>query len=96
MLRKVLFALFALLLIIQLFRPEKNDSNDATYEISKKYLVPDDVAVCDEDVASELLFEPSGRNSLDHWVDHRHKRRGLKGLAPNLQFTDSSKEVSVP
>ena len=45
MLKKILFILLAVLLIIQLFRPEKNDSNDSTYGVKKKYVVPDEVAL---------------------------------------------------
>ena len=45
MLKKILLTLLALFLIIQLFRPEKNNSNDLTYAVSKKYEVPEEVAM---------------------------------------------------
>lgn len=41
--KKVLFILIAILVIIQFFRPEKNQSNDETYGIHTKYPVPEDV-----------------------------------------------------
>ncbi len=45
MFKKILLALLALFLIIQLFRPEKNNSNDLTNAVTKKYEVPEEVAV---------------------------------------------------
>ena len=45
MFKKLLLALLALFLIIQLFRPEKNNSNDLTNAVTKKYDVPEEVAV---------------------------------------------------
>ena len=45
MFKKILLALLALFLIIQLFRPEKNNSNDLTNAITIKYEVPEEVAV---------------------------------------------------
>jgi hypothetical protein len=43
MLKKILIALVILLVVIQFFRPEKNTSNDMTYDITTKYEVPDHV-----------------------------------------------------
>ena len=43
MLKKILIGLGVVLILIQFFRPDKNDSNDQTYDISKKYEVPNDV-----------------------------------------------------
>jgi hypothetical protein len=43
MLKKILIALVILLVVIQFFRPDKNDSNDQTYAISTKYEVSDHV-----------------------------------------------------
>ncbi len=43
MIKKILIALGIILIIIQFFRPEKNESNDLTYDISTKYSVPEDV-----------------------------------------------------
>lgn len=43
MVRKVLIVLLVLLVVIQFFRPERNESNDLTYDISTKYEVPEAV-----------------------------------------------------
>lgn len=43
MIKKILIALIAIFLIIQFFRPEKNNSNDLTHDVSKKYEVPQEV-----------------------------------------------------
>lgn len=43
MLRKILLALLALLVIIQFFRPERNLSNDNTAGVSTRYAIPDSV-----------------------------------------------------
>lgn len=43
MLKKILLILVVLFVVIQFFRPEKNDTNDLTYAISTKYEVPDEV-----------------------------------------------------
>lgn len=44
MLKKVLLGLGIVLIIIQFIRPDKNESNDLTYDVSTKYEVPDDVS----------------------------------------------------
>lgn len=43
MVKKILIGLGIVLIIIQFIRPDKNDSNDLTYDISTKYTVPEDV-----------------------------------------------------
>ena len=43
MLKKILIGLGIVLIIIQFIRPEKNESNDLTYDISTKYEVSNDV-----------------------------------------------------
>jgi hypothetical protein len=92
MLRKVLFVLLALLLIIQLFRPEKNDSNDATYEVAKKYQVPDDVAVVLQNACNDCHSNNTkypwyaNIQPAIWWLDH-HVKDGKKDL--NLsEFTN--------
>lgn len=44
MIKKILIAVVAILVLIQFIRPEKNVSNDHTYDISKKYDIPADVS----------------------------------------------------
>ncbi|MGB5666507.1 MAG: heme-binding domain-containing protein [Maribacter sp.] len=43
MLKKVLIGLGIILIIIQFIRPDKNESNDLTNDITTKYPVPEDV-----------------------------------------------------
>ncbi len=43
MLKKILLGFGVVLVLIQFIRPDKNVSNDLTYDISKKYTVPEDV-----------------------------------------------------
>ena len=43
MIKKILLALLVLLIIIQFFRPDKNESNDQTYAVSTMYKVPQEV-----------------------------------------------------
>jgi hypothetical protein len=44
MLKKIAISVFAILLIIQFFRPERNLTNDLSYDVSTKYKVPEEVA----------------------------------------------------
>jgi hypothetical protein len=43
MIKKILIVLAIAFIAIQFFQPEKNDTNDLTYDISTKYQIPDDV-----------------------------------------------------
>ena len=43
MYKKILLVLGLIFILIQFIRPDKNDSNDMTYDISKKYNVPERV-----------------------------------------------------
>jgi len=43
--KKIAIALVSVFIIIQFFRPAKNLSNDLTYDVSTKYLIPDSVQV---------------------------------------------------
>jgi hypothetical protein len=45
MLKKILLALVAILIIIQFFRPERNLSDDKTYHVATKYAVPENVSI---------------------------------------------------
>ncbi|TDB64127.1 heme-binding domain-containing protein [Arundinibacter roseus] len=44
MIKKIALGLLAILVMIQFIRPEKNVSDDRTYDISTAYAIPDDVA----------------------------------------------------
>lgn len=43
MIKKILLVLLVLFVVIQFFRPDKNESNDQTYAVSTAYKVPDEV-----------------------------------------------------
>jgi len=43
MLKKILLGLVLVLVVIQFFRPERNESNDQTFAIATKYTVPQEV-----------------------------------------------------
>lgn len=43
MVKKILLGLGAVLILIQFIRPEKNLSDDRTYDVSTKYAMPEDV-----------------------------------------------------
>ena len=45
MLKKFFLVLGLAFIVIQFFRPEKNESNDSTYAITTKYTVPNEVQV---------------------------------------------------
>ena len=63
MLKKILLGLLALFLIIQLFRPEKNDSNDLTNVVTKKYDVPEEVAV----ILKNACYDCHTNNTVYPW-----------------------------
>ena len=41
--KKIALTLIGLLIVIQFIHPERNTSNDNTYAISNKYIIPDHV-----------------------------------------------------
>ncbi len=43
MIKKIAIGLLVVLIVIQFFRPEKNNSNDRTYDIATSYTVPQEV-----------------------------------------------------
>ncbi len=79
MLRKIMLALLIVFIAIQFIRPEKNLSNDNTFDISTKYTVPTDVAnvlkVACNDCHSNITAYPWYNNiqpvafMLSHHVD---------------------------
>ena len=80
MLKKILLGLLAVFIIIQFFRPDKNNSNDETYALAKKYEVPENVnhvlKVACNDCHSNLTRYPWYANVqpvawwLDGHIDH--------------------------
>jgi hypothetical protein len=85
MLKKILIALVAILLIIQVFRPEKNISDINTYGIATKYQVPADVdqvlkSACN-DCHSNLTSYPwyADIQPVAWWLDN-HVQEGKSEL----------------
>lgn len=76
MIKKILIGLLILLIVIQFIKPEKNDSNDMTYDISKKYEVPAEVdhllKVSCNDCHSNNTVYPwySNVQPVAWWLDH--------------------------
>jgi hypothetical protein len=85
MLKKILIGLGIVLIIIQFIRPDKNDSNDLTYDISTKYMIPNDVnhllQVSCNDCHSNKTEYPWYANvqPIAWWIDH-HIDDGKKHL----------------
>ena len=93
MLKKILIGLGILLIIIQFIRPEKNESNDLTNDISNKYEVPADVnhllQVSCNDCHSNKTEYPWYANiqPVAWWLDD-HIQDGKK----DLNFSDFTKK----
>lgn len=85
MIKKILIGLGGILIIIQFIRPDKNESNDLTYDISTKYEVPGDVnnlmQVSCNDCHSNKTEYPWYANvqPVAWWLDH-HVDDGKKHL----------------
>ncbi len=63
MVRKILIGLGVLLLVIQFIHPDKNDSNDLTYDINTKYLIPASV----KDVFKVACSDCHTNNTVYPW-----------------------------
>ncbi len=63
MLKKILIGLLLVLVVIQFFRPEKNDSNDETYAITTKYDVPKEV----DDILRVSCNDCHSNNTVYPW-----------------------------
>lgn len=93
MLKKIVIGLGIVLIIIQFIRPEKNESNDLTYDISTKYQVPSDVnnlmQVSCNDCHSNKTEYPwySNVQPVAWWLDH-HVDDGKK----HLNFSEFTKK----
>ena len=76
MIKKILIGLAIVLVVIQFIKPQKNDSNDSTYDISKKYEVPAEVdhilKVSCNDCHSNNTVYPWYANvqPVAWWLDH--------------------------
>ena len=92
MLKKILIGLGIVLIVIQFIHPDKNESNDLTYDISTKYEVPNDVnhllQVSCNDCHSNKTEYPWYVNvqPVAWWLDH-HVDDGKK----HLNFSEFTK-----
>jgi hypothetical protein len=85
MFRKILLALLALFLVIQLFRPEKNNSNDLTNAVTKKYDVPEEVALilknaCNDCHTNNTVYPWYGNVQPVAWWLDEHVKDGKRHL----------------
>jgi signal recognition particle subunit SEC65 len=61
--KKILIGLLAILVIIQFFRPAKNDSNDQANSIDTKYPVPENVAT----ILKSACYDCHSNNTVYPW-----------------------------
>ena len=66
MLKKILIVLGAVLILIQFIRPDRNLSNDLTYDISTKYPVPDEVF----DILKGACYDCHSNKTEYHWYSY--------------------------
>lgn len=92
MIKKILMGILIVFVIIQFIRPDKNDSNDETYDIATKYEVPKEVSqilkVSCNDCHSNQTRYPwySNIQPVAWWLDH-HVTDGKK----HLNFSEFTK-----
>ncbi|GAB3504609.1 heme-binding domain-containing protein [Emticicia fontis] len=97
MIKKILLGLGVILILIQFIRPEKNESNEKTHDISTKYAVPTNVnhllAVACNDCHSNKTTYPwySQIQPVAWWMNH-HIEEG-KGELNFSTFT--SRPIAV-
>lgn len=66
MIKKTILILVAGLIIIQFFRPEKNDSNEETYGIATQYTVPDEI----NEILSTACNDCHSNNTVYPWYSN--------------------------
>jgi len=83
--KKIALTLIGLLIIIQFIHPERNTSNDNTYAISKKYIIPDHVNTiltnaCNDCHTNQSTYPwYSNIQPVGFWLDH-HIEEGKEHL----------------
>jgi hypothetical protein len=85
MIKKILLALLVLLLIIQFFKPEKNESDDRTADISTKYEVPEKVTLilknaCNDCHSNRTRYPWYANVQPVAWWLDEHIKDGKRGL----------------
>lgn len=92
MLKKVLIGLGIILIIIQFIRPDKNESNDLTNDITTKYPVPEDVnhllqVSCNDCHSNKTVYPWYANVQPVAWWLNDHVVDGKK----HLNFSDFTK-----
>jgi hypothetical protein len=85
MIKKILLALLVLLVIIQFFRPDKNETNDQTYALSANYKVPQEVAeilqvACNDCHSNKTVYPWYANFQPSAWWLDEHVQDGKKHL----------------
>ncbi|HMB63205.1 MAG TPA: heme-binding domain-containing protein [Eudoraea sp.] len=85
MLKKILIGLLVTLVIIQFFRPEKNESNDMTHAIIKKYELPEEVGqimkvACNDCHSNKTVYPWYGHVQPVAWWINGHIKDGKRHL----------------
>jgi hypothetical protein len=85
MIKKILLALLVLLVIIQFFRPDKNETNDQTYALSTNYKVPQEVAeilqvACNDCHSNKTEYPWYANFQPSAWWLDEHVQDGKKDL----------------
>ena len=83
--KKIALGIIGLLIVIQFIHPERNTSNDNTYAISKKYLIPDHVNTiltnaCTDCHSNQSTYPwYSNIQPVGFWLNH-HTNEGKEHL----------------
>jgi hypothetical protein len=85
MAKKILLGLLILLVAIQFFRPERNESGDSTYAISEKYEVPAEVnqllgVACNDCHSNKTVYPWYANVQPVAWFLDDHIRDGKRHL----------------
>jgi hypothetical protein len=85
MIKRILFGLGVILIAIQFVRPEKNLSDDRTYDISTKYPVPNDVKMilevaCNDCHSNKTVYPWYSNIQPVAWMLDEHVVDGKKHL----------------
>lgn len=85
MTKKILLGLGIVLIAIQFIRPEKNESNDKTYDISTKYVIPANVnhlleVACNDCHSNKTTYPWYSQIQPVAWWMNDHVEEGKKEL----------------
>jgi hypothetical protein len=85
MIKKIFYGLGAILILIQLIHPEKNESDDQTHNISTKYAVPSDVqhlltVSCNDCHSNKTIYPWYNNIQPVAWMLNHHVTDGKRHL----------------